>query len=191
MTTTSSTPVLIRTARPADAEALASLAGRLFDETYAAHNRPEDMAAYVAAHFTPGRFLATLEDPAQCAILADAGGTMAGYVLLRDVAISPAVVGPGPNSEIARLYVDGRWQGRGVAARLLDAAIVHARDCGAAALWLAVWSENPRAIRFYEKHGFRIVGTQHFQLGADLQDDYLMALPLGESGPGKHALGPA
>jgi diamine N-acetyltransferase len=187
MTTTSSTPVLIRTARPADAEALASLAGRLFDETYAAHNRSEDMAAYAAEHFTTRSLLATLEDPAQCVILAEAGGTMLGYALLRKEAARPAAVAPGPSTELARLYVDGPWQGHGVAARLLGAAIVRARDDGAAALWLAVWSENPRAIRFYEKHGFRIVGSQLFRLGSDIQDDYLMALPLGSSAPERHS----
>jgi ribosomal protein S18 acetylase RimI-like enzyme len=42
------------------------------------------------------------------------------------------------------------------------------------ALWLSVFSENRRALSFYERWGFRIVGTQRFLVGTDPQLDYLM-----------------
>jgi ribosomal protein S18 acetylase RimI-like enzyme len=41
-------------------------------------------------------------------------------------------------------------------------------------MWLGVWEYNPRAQRFYEKNGFRIVGKHVFQLGTDPQTDLLM-----------------
>ena len=41
-------------------------------------------------------------------------------------------------------------------------------------MWLGVWEYNPRAIRFYEKHGFVEVGSHVFQLGKDPQIDLLM-----------------
>jgi RimJ/RimL family protein N-acetyltransferase len=42
-------------------------------------------------------------------------------------------------------------------------------------IWLSVWEENPRAIAFYRKMGFRDVGAGRFLVGADLQDDRIMA----------------
>jgi len=47
----------VRRAGPADAALLSAFAARTFHDTFAADNRPEDMAAYVAATFTPGRQL--------------------------------------------------------------------------------------------------------------------------------------
>ena len=31
-------------------------------------------------------------------------------------------------------------------------------------IWLAVWVENKRAIKFYQKAGFKIVGKYDFQI---------------------------
>ncbi len=45
---------------------------------------------------------------------------------------------------------------------------------GGDVLWLGVWEHNQRAIAFYHRWGFAIVGTHTFQLGADLQTDFLM-----------------
>ena len=43
----------IRIATPADAALLAELGARTFRDTFAADNRPEDMAAYLASHYSP------------------------------------------------------------------------------------------------------------------------------------------
>jgi ribosomal protein S18 acetylase RimI-like enzyme len=77
--------------------------------------------------------------------------------------------------EIVRFYVDRAWRGTGLAAALMDAAAEEARGRGARSLWLGVWERNPRAIRFYEKCGFRDVGSQDFVLGSDVQRDRVMA----------------
>jgi len=42
-------------------------------------------------------------------------------------------------------------------------------------LWLGVWERNARAIAFYRKQGFEVVGEQEFMLGADRQRDLVMA----------------
>jgi diamine N-acetyltransferase len=49
-----------------------------------------------------------------------------------------------------------------------------------ATVWLRVCHENPRAIAFYEKRGFHIVGTHEVLVGTDRQKDFLMRrdLPL-------------
>ena len=54
------------------------------------------------------------------------------------------------------------------------------RSRGADALWLGVWGENRRAIRFYEKQGFGVVGRQSFVLGDDEQSDLVLARLLGD-----------
>ena len=55
-------------------------------------------------------------------------------------------------------------------------AIERAATLGANVVWLGVWEHNPRAIRFYEKHGFTTAGEQPF--GKDPQRDLVMVRPL-------------
>lgn len=170
-------PFAIRPATPADADRLAALAERTFRETYAEHNTADDMERYVAAHFGPARQRAELSAPGHRVLLAEADGREAGYVQLATGPAPDCVGGESP-LEIARFYVDRPWQGRGLAPALMGAAVGTARDAGAGVLWLGVWERNLRAIAFYRKSGFREVGTQHFLLGADRQQDLVLARPL-------------
>jgi ribosomal protein S18 acetylase RimI-like enzyme len=65
-----------------------------------------------------------------------------------------------------------------VAQLLMAECVAEARRRGGRTLWLGVWQENPRAIAFYRKAGFGVVGTTAFRLGSQVQDDHVMALEL-------------
>ncbi|HJS47734.1 MAG TPA: GNAT family N-acetyltransferase [Gemmatimonadales bacterium] len=164
----------IRIAEAGDAVPLAEFAERAFREAFGPDNRPADMDGYVAGSYGPARQAAELADPAIVTLLAEEGGALTGFVQLRH-GPAPACV-PGPATiEIWRFYVDRRWQGRGLAGALMDAALAAARARGGRLAWLAVWERNPRAQAFYRKCGFQVVGEQPFQLGADRQRDLVMA----------------
>ena len=51
------------------------------------------------------------------------------------------------------------WQGTGVAQRLLDAALADLRARGCARVTLDTTEPLRRAIRFYERNGFRPTGV--------------------------------
>jgi ribosomal protein S18 acetylase RimI-like enzyme len=59
---------------------------------------------------------------------------------------------------------------------IIQAAVRKDSDC----LWLGVWERNPKAIAFYRKHGFRVVGEHSFMLGRDQQRDLILAAQLNE-----------
>jgi ribosomal protein S18 acetylase RimI-like enzyme len=168
----------IRPAGEADAELLAHVGAQLFQATFAVDNDPMDMFMYLSDAFTPERQRAELADPDRICLLAEEGAAVAGYALLRRGVAHVHVTGARP-IEIQRFYVDRAWHGRGVAARLMAACLNVARTQGAETVWLGVWERNPRAIRFYEKHGFTDVGSQEFRLGTDLQTDRVMTRPVG------------
>lgn len=170
----------LRSATPDDAGALAAFGRRVFAATFGPDNDPADLAAYLDASYVEARQLADLTDPAVDTILAEADGAIAGFVQLRAGVAVEGVTGPAP-VELWRLYVDARFHGRGLAARLLAAAEAAARRRGAGTLWLGVWERNPRAQAFYRKHGFAVVATQVFQLGSDAQRDLVMQKPLPEA----------
>lgn len=155
-------PVTVRRAVPADAAA--------------------DVDAYVAAHFGTSWQQNELTSPAMCTLLAvDADGALVGYAQLRlaptDDAPTPDCVRGDAPVELARFYVERGWHGRGVAGRLMAAvnAELAARPAGAAPLWLNVYQENARAVAFYRRWRFDVVGAALFWLGAELQRDWILA----------------
>lgn len=167
----------LRRATVADAVALSVFARRVFADTFAADNDPTDMAVYLDLAFSPERQGEALAAADRVCLLAEERGETVGYALLRDHRVHVDVQAAHP-VELERFYVDHAWHGRGVAAMLMTESVTIARDMGGDVLWLGVWERNARAIRFYEKQGFKDVGTQTFVLGADVQTDCVMAKPL-------------
>jgi ribosomal protein S18 acetylase RimI-like enzyme len=172
MSRSASSDIRFRRATTADAALLARLGAELFAQAFAAQNTPENMSAYLGAAFSEERQRHELEDESTRAWVAEADGASIGYAQIK--------VGADHSAELVRIYADRVWHGRGVGQALLDHCVDGARAAGAKTLWLGVWERNPRAIAFYEKHGFRVVGEQAFQLGADAQRDIVMVkeLPL-------------
>jgi GNAT superfamily N-acetyltransferase len=167
----------IRTADMHDAVLLAELGARTFADSFAADNTPEDMAAYLAKSFSPEKQAAELAEPGTVFLIAEDGGRPVGYTRMREGNVPACVKGRHP-VEIVRLYSVKEMIGHGVGAALMEACINEARCKESGVIWLDVWEKNPRAITFYRKWGFEKVGEQGFQLGDDLQTDWLMARPV-------------
>jgi ribosomal protein S18 acetylase RimI-like enzyme len=163
----------IRTANPADNILLAELGRRTFFDSFGRDNTPEDMAAYLAASFSPQKQAEELADPRSRFLLAEVDGAAVGYARLRLDEPPAAITGRKP-VEIVRFYAVQEWIGRGVGSALMSACLTQAGEMGCDTIWLDVWEHNPRAISFYRKWGFSVVGMQNFQLGSDLQHDLLM-----------------
>jgi len=173
----SASPLVIRRAVPSDALALATFAAAAFADTFAAENTPEDMATYVVEAFGEAQQRAELADPSNIVLLAERDGEVAGYAMLHDGAAPAAAIGVdnGHAIEIARLYAGRRWIGTGIGAALMQHCLDVATSREREWIWLGVWERNLRAIAFYARWGFRDVGSQCFQLGADRQTDRIMA----------------
>jgi ribosomal protein S18 acetylase RimI-like enzyme len=68
------------------------------------------------------------------------------------------------DDELYQLYVSAQSRGSGVAAALIADAESRLAESGVAIAWLACAIGNERAARFYEKRGWRRVGTMTSQL---------------------------
>ena len=165
-----------RIATPDDAQRLARAAAAFFVDTFAAANRPEDMDAYLASAFSENHQRAELSHMDSRVWLATIGDDIVGYAHVRRSAAPSTVSAARTRAvEIARIYAGRRWHGHGLGGALLEACVNTAREWGGDVLWLGVWEKNSRAIAFYEKNGFQVVGEQPFLLGRDLQRDLVMA----------------
>lgn len=165
----------IRLSKADDANLLSDLAYTTFWDAFHEHpkNAPEDMAAYMAEAFSRETVAAELADPKNIFLLAEIGGEAAGYAKLTIGTIEEGITAERP-IELNRLYSHQQFLGKGVGQALMDECFAAARELGCDVMWLGVWEYNPRAQRFYEKNGFRVVGSHVFQLGSDPQTDLLM-----------------
>jgi ribosomal protein S18 acetylase RimI-like enzyme len=167
----------VREARAVDAAALAQLAEQTFQETFAPENTATDMDAYCATHFGETSQRAELCDPSSKTFVAEVDGQLIGYAQIRWSAAPPCVVSKNP-FELRRLYVRATCHGLGVAQDLMRRCLGDLVQQGADFVWLGVWERNPRAIRFYEKFDFRVVGEQQFRHGTDVQRDLILSRSL-------------
>lgn len=168
-------PLTIRQANLTDAKLLTDLAYTTFWDAFAHHpkNAPDDLNHYMRQAFNVEQITAELADPKNIFLIAELADEAAGYAKIVIDHIEPGITADRP-VELARLYSHQRFLGQGVGQTLMDACFERARREDRDVMWLGVWEFNPRAQRFYEKNGFRVVGSHVFQLGKDAQTDLLM-----------------
>ena len=167
--------VSIRQATLEDAKLLTDLSYTTFWDAFAHHpkNAPDDLAHYMRQAFSVEQIATELAEPKSIFLIAEIDDKPAGYAKLNIDNIEDGITAKRP-IELARLYSRQEYLGRGVGQNLMDACFEFASENDHDVMWLGVWEFNPRAQRFYEKNGFRIVGNHTFQLGSDPQTDLLM-----------------
>jgi GNAT superfamily N-acetyltransferase len=168
--------MLIRQALRADAPALADLGRRLWFDTYTGLIPASNIELHLQATFGLAQQEAELSDPACTTLVVDEGGHLLGYALLQPH--GPAQEHPACRFsrplEVVRFYVDRVLHGSGAAHELMAAVLTHAVAAGHDGVWLQVWEQNPRAIRFYAKAGFMDAGDASFRIGEQVDRDRLL-----------------
>ncbi len=114
------------------------------------------------------------------------GATFGGFI---DGALNGMVVFSRPTrpklahtGELGAMYVRDAARGTGLADALVDALVDHASG-EVEQIQLTVNAENPRAIKFYERHGFRAIGRipRSLHVAGRYYDDLLMLRAVSES----------
>jgi ribosomal protein S18 acetylase RimI-like enzyme len=161
----------IRPAGPDDADALALIGGASFLESFAGMIDGQALVAHCARQHAAETYRAYFAKGARAWIAGLApGGAPVGYALLSPPELDQAREG---DIELKRIYVLSRFQGSGVAAALMDAALTAAE--GSRRLLLGVKADNHRALAFYRKQGFAVIGDRQFDVGGTRYDDLVLA----------------
>ena len=142
-------------------------------DTFAAQNKPEDVAKHVAQRYSIAIQRDELTDPTFTYLIAEVDGRAAAFAMIGEPRSESCSKFAKP-IELFRFYVDKSWHGKGVALPLMHACYDEALRRGGETICLSVWEDNPRAIRFYEKVGYAKSGTQPYVLGDDVQTDWVM-----------------
>lgn len=98
----------------------------------------------------------------------------AGYLQLGFDVPPPPPLAHRRTLEVQRCYMRPEFIGAGGASHLIHKAQLRATELQREALHLSVYQLAPRAVRFYEKHGFRRAAAIKFRIDAVEFDDWLM-----------------
>ena len=143
----------IRRATPVDARVLSPLSERAFTGTFGHLYSAEDLQTFLRESYAVEAYASLLADPACACWLLERDGEAVGYALAGPCGLPHADVAPG-DGELKRIYLLPHAQGAGDGDRLFLAAMAWLERDGPRTLWIGVWSENHRALRFYARHGF-------------------------------------
>lgn len=167
--------MILRSAIPSDARALARLGTDSFVFKFGDLYSTADLARFLADHRSPAAYAATLADPAWLTEVAERDGALLGYCTIGSNCGWPEHARGTTVFELKQLYLAPQATGGGIGAALMDWALAEARARGADELQLSVFSGNDGAQRFYVRHGFEKVADTTFKVGEQIDREYLFA----------------
>ncbi len=160
-----------------DVAQLQKISRQTFFETYSALNTEENMTKYLQENFSIKNLSIELKNENSEQYFAALEGKVIGYLKL-NFGIAQTELKNNKSIEIERIYVLKDFHSKNIGQQLYEKVINIARDKNADYIWLGVWEENPRAIRFYKKNGFIEFDKHIFKLGEDEQTDIMMKVVL-------------
>ena len=167
----------IRTIGIDDVVALQKIARETFSEMFADYNSAENLKKYLDEKFTVTKLSEELNHPHSTFYFAQIGEEVVGY-LKTNTREAQTELKDLNAFEIQRIYVLQAYHGKRVGQLLIEKALEEARKTTCNYVWLGVWEENHRAIRFYSKNGFIKFDTHIFKMGDEEQMDWLMKFEL-------------
>jgi ribosomal protein S18 acetylase RimI-like enzyme len=156
--------IAIRKATTEDVIALALLCrvtfreafGHLFEDT-------QNLIDYFAKSFSISALTDKINDNNNVYWLAFSDNLPVGYAKL--IKRSPSkFIQDSQVSELQRIYVLNDFLNQKIGHQLQDAVFDEVKAIGAKHLWLSVYVDNLKAIRFYRKYAFNQLGTHTFNI---------------------------
>lgn len=166
-------PIQIVKAGLQDLSAVQKIATETFFDTFAKDNTEADMQKYLAENLNEGKLASELSNPQSGFFIAWDAESPVGYLKINS-GQAQTELREENSLEIERIYVKSDYHGKKVGQILyekaLEIALLEKKDY----LWLGVWENNSKAIRFYEKNGFVVFDKHIFKFGEDEQTDVMM-----------------
>lgn len=157
----------IRSASDAEIPVLRALAEKIWRESYAAMLTPGQIDYMLAWMYAPETIASEMREGVIWET-ASLGGEMIGFHSSTFEAETRRV-------KLNKLYVLPEQQGFGFGQQLLERVHTLAAQRGASHVWLQVNKNNARAIRAYERAGYRVERSAVFDIGGGyVMNDFIM-----------------
>lgn len=158
-----------------DLDTLVNISKSTFSDAFEKDNDPEDFQKYINEAFHFKKLAAELANKDSLFHFVYDDETLVGYFKLNIGAAQTDVHDPNA-LEIERIYVIGEHQSKKIGSWMLKKVMAQAESLKKNYIWLGVWEHNPKAIQFYQRHGFAKFGEHPYYIGSDRQTDWLLRL---------------
>ena len=159
--------------KPIDLDLLAQISIKTFVDAFEKANDPIDFKSYTDQAFSRETLLSELNNTDTSFYFVFKDTHLIGYFKLNENQAQTDLKSK-ETIELERIYVVENFQGQHIGKWMLNEVKKIAFEKQKEFLWLGVWQENGKAIRFYEKHGFSKFAEHPYYIGNDKQTDWLM-----------------
>lgn len=125
----------------------------------------EELFDYLEHTYNPVKLVRSIRKENNIYFIAWHDGEPVGFVKVKKHSLNEHIESP-VQMELQKLYVLPEHQRCGAGTALLREVQQLAQALGPDYIWLDTHIQNERAIRLYEKHGFKKVGKHHFTIGS-------------------------
>lgn len=170
--------ISIEKADESHAHLLSELAEITFIESHGTSAKEEDINNFITEKYNPETFAAELIDSKNNFHLIYYQDRLTGFSnIIYNFPYADGKIEP--LAKLERIYILKEFYDLKLGYQLMEFNIALARENGQKGIWLFVWQENERAIKFYKKNGFEVIGSFEYKISKTHSNpNYQMLLKL-------------
>jgi diamine N-acetyltransferase len=170
--------VVVIRADVSHAAVIATIGKKTFRKAFEhAFNCREELFEYLEYTYDTGKLVKSMRKENNVYLLAWKDGEPIGFAKIKKHSLHEHIES-GAQMELQKLYVLHEYQGCGAGTALLKEARNLAKENQPDYLWLDTPITNEKAIRLYERNGFKKIGRHFFNIGTQTFEYYVMGLPV-------------
>lgn len=169
-------PLQIIRADVSNAAVIASIGKKAFRAAFEhLFNNKEELFEYLEHTYDPIKLATSIRKGSNYYFLAYLNGEAVGFVKAKKDSLNDQIDSIS-QIELQKIYVTPQFHGRGVGTALLNEVKNLAREVYPDYIWLDTHISNEKAIRLYERNGFKKMGEFYFTIGTQIFEYHLMGL---------------
>lgn len=148
----------------------------VYIETYGLEGVSQEFADFTDSQFSIEELQSKVASKDSKIWVAEFKGNLVGALHLEKLRANPINQHQGP--EINKLYVLKNFYGQGIGQALLKEAEDYLRKTERFKVWLWTLSSNERAVKFYQRSGYKDIGRAFFQMAVNKYENTVMTKDL-------------
>ncbi|HMT28162.1 MAG TPA: N-acetyltransferase [Bacteroidia bacterium] len=154
---------VITQAKLTDVPVLSEIGRLSFIESHGTSAQESDINSYVKKAYNHETIKAEIENPENNYYLIIENGTPAGFSKMQ-LNTGHSNIQLSNVCKLDRIYLLKEFYNLNLGRELLNFNLELAKQNNQSGMWLFVWKDNTRAVNFYKKLNFEVIGTYEFKL---------------------------
>jgi ribosomal protein S18 acetylase RimI-like enzyme len=150
--------IQIRKATINDIKLLISIGKTTFMDAHLISGEEAELVAYLNKSYHPDKLSEELKDPSSLFHIVYYDAEPAGFSKIVIDTDNPLF------TKLERIYIYKSFYDKKIGLKLLNFNIELSKKLNQKGMWLYVWTENHRAVNFYKKMSFEVIGQYDFKL---------------------------